>query len=182
MAAALCLTTTAGAAGTKVYTLGTGDLALVKGTQIVCGVGEHKGMACFLANESGPVRKSYDVTVKDTFANIGYTSATGRVKVVIQREQPSGKSARAPVTAFAPGGKVVQVSAGDQLKVSGARVWCSINRGRVVSASCFKLTSGLKPIVGSYAVVIDEKHAALLKVTSSKGSGKFKVVLLRKQP
>jgi hypothetical protein len=181
-AAALSLVGGAGAARTNAYMVGPGDSAYVRGTPVACTVSLHKQILCLLRNAHGPIRGSYLVNMHSSFAGMSRITASGKIALIAKKNQPGKRSARLPAGNRASTARVLHVSAGDQLNVRGTSVWCTVNRSQPVSVSCFKLSSALATVVGTYAVVIDNAHAGLLKVTSSQGSGQFKVLLFKKQP
>jgi hypothetical protein len=184
--ATLALGSAAGAGSTKMYRLTAGDAAFVRGTKITCGVSKGKLATCFLQRADGEgVPRSYSVSVNDTVAAITRfvrTKAGIRSKLVVRKKQPSSQrylqSGRAGIAA----GNAFKVSAGDQLAFKGTKTYCAVSKTRTVGVSCFNLSSRGTTIVGAYTVTIDEERAGLLKVTSSEGNGRYKVVLLKKQP
>jgi hypothetical protein len=82
--------------------------------------------------------------------------------------------------AGAVGLKVLSMSIGDTLKVKGTKVVCGMSRNSTIGSAltCFK-TGGGGTLVGSYAVQIGDRYAALMRVTSKNGN--TKPVLIKKQ-
>ena len=77
--------------------------------------------------------------------------------------------------------KVFRMGVGDTAFVKGATVACGVSHNSTIgnAMTCFK-RQGKYTKIGSYAVQLGDKYAALMKVTSK--TGNTKPLLIKKQP
>ena len=77
--------------------------------------------------------------------------------------------------------KVLNVSVGDKVNVKGTKVVCGVSRNSTIATAmtCFE-TKGSGTFVGSYAVQIGDRYAAIMRVKST--SGGTTPVLIKRQP
>jgi hypothetical protein len=77
--------------------------------------------------------------------------------------------------------KVFNASIGDKVNVKGTKVVCGVSSNSTIATAltCFE-TKGSGTSVGSYAVQIGDRYAAILRVKSK--SGGTTPVLIKRQP
>jgi hypothetical protein len=77
--------------------------------------------------------------------------------------------------------KVFKMGVGDSALVKGSNVACGVSHNSTIgnAMTCFK-RSGRNTLVGSYAVQLGDKYAALMRVTSKHGT--TKPLTIKKQP
>jgi len=84
--------------------------------------------------------------------------------------------------AFAGAGAegVFRIGSSDHVFVKGTHIGCGVSRNSTIATAitCFKLL-GSKTKVGSFAVQVGDKYAALMRVTST--SGDTKPLAIKKQ-
>lgn len=75
--------------------------------------------------------------------------------------------------------KAFRVGVGDQLRVKGSKIVCGVSRNSTikVAITCFK-TNSRGTAVGSYAVQIGDRYAAIMRVKNRKG-GTTPIVIKR---
>ena len=173
--AACALAGGAGASQTKEYVLARGDVARINGTNLTCLVSSKKAFACFLLNaKDDPIPRSYGVLVGPAYVELFRVSSNGSFDLVAKKNQPGARVARA---AASRSSKTYSPRVGDRLHIAETGLWCKIYKLKALAVECFKLSSRLKPIAGTYGGELDRGQAVLFKATSSEGSGNFKVVL-----
>ena len=76
---------------------------------------------------------------------------------------------------------VFKMGVGDSALVKGSKVFCGVSHNSTIgnAMTCFK-RRGQSTQVGSYAVQLGDKYAALLRVTSK--TGNTKPLTIKKQP
>jgi hypothetical protein len=76
---------------------------------------------------------------------------------------------------------VFKMGVGDSAFVKGSNVACGVSHNSTIgnAMTCFK-RRGKNTLVGSYAVQLGDKYAALMKVTSTHGN--TKPLYIKKQP
>ena len=74
-----------------------------------------------------------------------------------------------------------KMAVGDHAVIKGTHIACGISRNSTTATAitCFK-RRGTKTVVGSYAVQVGDKYAALLRVTSTNGD--TKPIAIKTQP
>ena len=77
--------------------------------------------------------------------------------------------------------KVFKLGVGDSAFVKGSHVACGVSHNSTIgnAVTCFK-RSGTNTLIGSYAVQLGDKYAALMRVTSKHGN--TKPLSIKKQP
>jgi hypothetical protein len=173
--AACGLTGGAGATGAKEYVLARGDVARINGTNLTCLVTSKKAFACFLLNaKDNPIPRSYGVLVGPAYVELFRVNSKGSFDLVAKKNQPGARVVRAAVTRSS---KTYSPGVGDRLHIAETGLWCKVYKLNAIAVECFKLSSRLKPIAGTYGGELDHGQAVLFRATSNEGSGNFKVVL-----
>jgi hypothetical protein len=77
--------------------------------------------------------------------------------------------------------KTFRVSRGDRIDLKGTKVVCGVSRNSTIGTalSCFK-TKGGGTLVGSYAVQIGDRYAAIMRVKTRNGGNK--PIVVKRQP
>jgi hypothetical protein len=91
--AALVFAAVGGAVAQKVFRLGVGDSAFVKGSKVACGVSHNStignAMTCFKRNGKKTLVGAYAVQLGDNYAALlKVTSTSGNTKPVLIKKQP----------------------------------------------------------------------------------------------
>jgi len=76
---------------------------------------------------------------------------------------------------------VFKMGVGDSAFVKGSNVYCGVSHNSTIgnAMTCFK-RKGKTTLVGSYAVQLGDRYAALMRVTSKQGN--TKPLTIKKQP